>query len=143
MGPGSIETIWGRGKNAGVTAVHAFAYPIGAEYHIPHGVANTLMLPNVIRYNVLGNLEKFSKLAAPFGIPQNGYDSIQVVEKVINAIDRLSDDLNVPRHLKEFGVREKDIPMLAEGALKSTRLLVNNPRNLTLDDAKSIFMAAM
>ncbi len=101
------------------------------------------MLPHVIRYNVLGNLEKFSQLAAPFGIPQNGHDSIQMVEKVINAIDRLSEDLHVPRHLKDFGVREKDIPMLAEGALKSTRPLVNHPRNLTLDDAKSIFRAAM
>lgn len=129
--------------NAGVTAVHAFAYPIGAEFHIPHGIANTLMLPHVIRFNVLGNLEKFAQLAKPFGIPTQGLDNLQIVDKVIAAIDRLADDIKVPRHLAEFGVKEKDIPMLAEGALKSTRLLVNNPRNLTLEDAKKIYKAAL
>jgi len=129
--------------NAGVTAVHAFAYPIGAEFHIPHGVANSLMLPHVIRFNVLGNLDKFAQLAKPFGIPVEGLDNMQIVDKVIAAIDRLTDDIKVPRHLADFGVKEKDIPMLAEGALKSVRLLVNNPRNLTLDDAKNIFKAAL
>jgi alcohol dehydrogenase class IV len=129
--------------NAGVTAVHAFAYPIGAEFHIPHGVANSLMLPHVIRFNVLGNLDKFAQLAKPFGIPAEGLDNMQIVDKVIAAIDRLTNDIKVPRHLADFGVKEKDIPMLAEGALKSVRLLVNNPRNLTLDDAKNIFKSAL
>jgi alcohol dehydrogenase len=129
--------------NAGVTAVHAFAYPIGAEFHIPHGIANTLMLPHVIRFNVLGNLEKFAQLAKPFGIPTEGLDNLAIVDKVIAAIDRLADDIRVPRHLADFGVKEKDIPMLAEGALKSTRLLVNNPRTLTLEDAKRIYKAAL
>ena len=129
--------------NAGVTAVHAFAYPIGAEFHIPHGIANTLMLPHVIRFNVLGNLDKFAQLAKPFGIHTEGLDNLAIVDKVIAAIDRLTDDLKVPRHLADFGVKEKDIPKLAEGALKSVRLLVNNPRNLTLDDAKKIFKDAL
>jgi alcohol dehydrogenase class IV len=129
--------------NAGVTAVHAFAYPIGAEFHIPHGIANTLMLPHVIRFNVLGNLEKFAQLAKPFGIPTEGLDNLAIVDKVIAAIDRLADDIRVPRHLKDFGVKEKDIPMLADGVMKVTRLLANNPRTLTLDDAKMIYKAAL
>ena len=129
--------------NAGVTAVHAFAYPIGAEFHIPHGVANTLMLPHVIRFNVLGNLEKFALLAAPFGISAAGLDALAVVDKLIAAIDRLVDDLNVPRHLADFKVKEKDIPMLAQGVMKVTRLLANNPRTLTLEDAKRIYKAAL
>jgi alcohol dehydrogenase len=129
--------------NAGVTAVHAFAYPIGAEFHIPHGVANTLMLPHVIKFNVLGNLDKFAKLAGPFGIPAGGLDKLQVVDKVVDAVDRLANDLRVPRHLKDFGVKEKDIDMLAEGVMKVTRLLANNPRTLTLKDAKDIYKAAL
>lgn len=129
--------------NAGVTAVHAFAYPIGAEFHIPHGVANTLMLPHVIRFNVLGNLDKFARLAQPFGIPTEGLDKLQIVDKVVLAIDRLADDLRVPRHLKDFGVKDTDVPMLAEGVLKVTRLLANNPRTLTLEDAKAIYTAAL
>jgi alcohol dehydrogenase class IV len=129
--------------NAGVTAVHAFAYPIGAEFHIPHGVANTLMLPHVIRYNVLGNLPKFAALAKPFGIPTEGLDDLQIVDRVIAAIDRLADDIRVPRHLADFGVKEEDVPMLAEGVMKVTRLLANNPRTLTLEDAKAIYTAAL
>ena len=73
--------------------MHAFAYPIGAEFHIPHGIANTLMLPHVIRFNVLGNLEKFAQLAKPFGIPTEGLDNLAIVDKVIAAIDRLADDI--------------------------------------------------
>jgi alcohol dehydrogenase class IV len=129
--------------NAGVTAVHAFAYPIGAEFHIPHGVANTLMLPHVIRFNVLGNLDKFARLARPFGLSAAGLEALTIVDKVIAAIDRLIDDLRVPRHLADFKVKEKDIPMLAEGAMKVTRLLANNPRTLTLEDAKRIYRAAL
>ena len=129
--------------NAGVTAVHAFAYPIGAEFHIPHGIANTLMLPHVIRFNVLGNLEKFAQLAKPFGLPTEGLDNLAIVDKVVAAIDRLADDIRVPRHLADFGVKEKDIPMLADGVMKVTRLLANNPRTLTLDDAKRIYKAAL
>jgi alcohol dehydrogenase len=129
--------------NAGVTAVHAFAYPIGAEFHIPHGIANTLMLPHVIRFNVLGNIDKFSLLAKPFGILAEGLDPLAIVDKVIAAIDRLVDDLRVPRHLADFGVKEKDIPMLADGVMKVTRLLANNPRTLTLEDAKRIYKAAL
>jgi alcohol dehydrogenase len=129
--------------NAGVTAVHAFAYPIGAEFHIPHGIANTLMLPHVIRFNVLGNLEKFAQLAKPFGLSTEGLDNLAIVDKVVAAIDRLADDIRVPRHLADFGVKEKDIPMLADGVMKVTRLLANNPRTLTLDDAKRIYKAAL
>lgn len=129
--------------NAGVTAVHAFAYPIGAEFHIPHGIANTLMLPHVIRFNVLGNLEKFARLAAPFGLPVEGLDNLTIVDRVIAAIDRLADDIRVPRHLADFGIKEKDIPMLADGVMKVTRLLANNPRTLTLEDAKRIYKAAL
>jgi alcohol dehydrogenase class IV len=129
--------------NAGVTAVHAFAYPIGAEFHIPHGIANTLMLPHVIRFNVLGNLPKFAGLAKPFGIPTEGLDALQIVDKVIAAIDRLADDLRVPRHLADYGVKEEDVPMLAEGVLKVTRLLANNPRTLHYEDAEAIYRAAL
>jgi alcohol dehydrogenase class IV len=129
--------------NAGVTAVHAFAYPIGAEFHIPHGVANALMLPHVMRFNVLGNLERFARIAVPFGIPTAGLDEIRIVDKVIEAIDRLIDDIRLPRHLSDFGIKEDDIPILAEGALKSTRLLANNPRTLTIADAKQIYGAAL
>jgi alcohol dehydrogenase class IV len=129
--------------NAGVTAVHAFAYPIGAEFHIPHGIANSLMLPHVIRFNTLGNVAKFASLAGPFEISVQGLEKLAIVDKVIAAIDRLAEDVRLPNRLADFGVKEEHIPILADGVMKVTRLLANNPRTLTLEDAKRIYRAAL
>jgi alcohol dehydrogenase class IV len=129
--------------NAGVTAVHAFAYPIGAEFHIPHGIANTLMLSHVMRFNLLGNVSRFADIAETFGLFTEGLDELKIAELSIEAIERLAKDLRVPTHLAEFGITEKDIPALAEGVMKATRLLANNPRVMTLEDAKDIYKAAL
>ena len=129
--------------NAGVTAVHAFAYPIGAEFHIPHGIANTLMLPHVMRFNFLGNVSKFAQMTKAFGLPTGGLDILRMAETALEAIERLAKDLRVPKHLAEFGIKEKDIPGLAEGAMKITRLLANNPRVIKIEDAKEIYRAAL
>ncbi len=129
--------------NAGVTAVHAFAYPIGAEFHIPHGVANTLMLPHVMRFNVLGNLQKFAEISEAFDLFTEGLDDLKAAEKAVEAVERLADDLRVPRRLAEFGIAASDIPGLAEGVMKVTRLLANNPRVMTPEDAEAIYEAAL
>jgi alcohol dehydrogenase class IV len=129
--------------NAGVAAVHAFAYPIGAEFHIPHGVANTLMLPHVMRFNLLGNVSKFADMAEAFGFSTEGLDDLGGAEIAVQAIERLAEDLQVPKHLAQFGIKETDIAGLAEGVMKVTRLLGNNPRVVNLDDAKDIYKAAL
>ncbi|MFC1887073.1 iron-containing alcohol dehydrogenase, partial [Thermodesulfobacteriota bacterium] len=129
--------------NAGVTAVHAFAYPIGAEFHIPHGVANTLMLPYVMRFNLLGNLAKFADVPEAFSIATEVMDDLHAAEKGVEAIERLADDLCVPRHLADFGIQENDLSELAKGVLKVTRLLANNPRAVRLEDAVAIYKAAL
>ncbi len=129
--------------NAGVTAVHAFAYPIGAEFHIPHGLANTLMLVPVMRFNMLGNLERFGELAEIFGQPVEGLSTRQAALKAVDTLAELADDLNAPQHLSEYGVKESHVPDLAAGVLKVTRLLANNPRKLELADAEAIYRAAL
>ncbi len=129
--------------NAGVTAVHAFAYPIGAEFHIPHGVANTIMLVPTLQFNMTGNLNRFAELADFFEQPVPGMSRRQAAQAGIQAIVELAEDLRVPQHLTEFGVKESDIPALAEGVMKVTRLLANNPRKLTLPDAQEIYRKAL
>ncbi len=129
--------------NAGVTAVHAFAYPIGAEFHIPHGIANTLMLPHVMRFNLLGNLSKFAEISEAFNLPVDDLDDLGASEIAVDAIERLALDLRVPKHLSEFGIAEKDLPALAVGVMKVTRLLANNPRTMTQKDAEEIYKAAL
>jgi alcohol dehydrogenase class IV len=129
--------------NAGVTAVHAFAYPIGAEFHIPHGMANSIMLLPVMKFNLLGNMEKFAKIAAFFGEPVARLSTRDAAYKAIEALSALTADLKIPGHLGEFGVKSADIPALAEGVMKVTRLLANNPRKIQLEDARRIYESVL
>jgi alcohol dehydrogenase len=125
--------------NAGVTAVHAFAYPIGAEFHIPHGVANTIMILPVMEFNLMGNLPKFADIAGIFGENTEGLSDRQAARLSLDAVRELAEDLGVPSNLSAYGVKEEDIPGLAEGVMKVTRLLANNPRDLGLKDAEAIY----
>ena len=129
--------------NAGVTAVHAFAYPIGAEFHIPHGIANSIMLVPVMEFNMIGNLKKFAKLAELFGEKKDGMNTRQKALTAVKALRILSNDLQIPHQLRQFGIRESDIPMLADGVMKVTRLLANNPRELTKADAEQIYRSVL
>jgi alcohol dehydrogenase class IV len=128
--------------NAGVGAVHAFAYPLGGEFHLAHGLTNTLMLPYVMRYNILGCPYKFAQMAKALGEKVEGLSEIDAAEIAVKFVERLSDDIRVPRRLRDVKVPESAIPRLAEGAMKVTRLLANNPRKVTLEDAIAIYRSA-
>jgi alcohol dehydrogenase class IV len=129
--------------NAGVTAVHAFAYPLGGEFHhIAHGLANSVMLIHVLRFNMLGNLSKFAEVALALGLPVEDLTDRQAAEEGIEAIEELMIDLNLPLRLRDLQVPEEAIPGMAQGVLKVTRLLANNPRRITLEDAERIYRSA-
>lgn len=125
--------------NAGVTAVHAFSYPIGAEFHLSHGVANSIMLAPVMEFNMSANLTRFAAIAETFGLPCKGSDEREAANLAVEALRQLTEDLNIPKHLSEFGIKDKDVPGLAAGVMKVTRLLANNPRILTQQDAEAIY----
>lgn len=128
--------------NAGVGAVHAFAYPLGGEFHLPHGLTNTLMLPYVMRYNILGCPHKFAQMAKAFGEKVEGFSELDGAETAVKFVERLSDDIRVPRRLRDVRIPEDAIPRLADAAMKVTRLLANNPRKITLEDAVAIYQSA-
>jgi alcohol dehydrogenase class IV len=128
--------------NAGVGAVHAFAYPLGGEFHLAHGLTNTLMLPYVMRYNILGCPGKFAQMAIAFGEKVERISELVGADIAVRFIERLSDDIRVPRRLRDVGIPEDAIPRLAEAAMKVTRLLANNPRKITLEDAIAIYKFA-
>ena len=120
--------------NAGVTAVHAFAYPIGAEFHIPHGVANSIMMGPVLTFNTPGNPKKFAEAGVAMGLAAS-----TSAEGTIALMKQLADDIQIPKHLADFGIRDEHIPGLASGVMKVTRLLANNPRELTHEDAMRLY----
>jgi alcohol dehydrogenase class IV len=129
--------------NAGVTAVHAFAYPLGGEFHhIAHGLANSVMLLPVLRFNMLGNLPKFAEISLALGLSVEDLTDRQAAEEGLEAIEELMIDLNLPLRLRDLKVPEEAIPGMAQGVMKVTRLLANNPRRITLEDAERIYRSA-
>ncbi len=125
--------------NAGVTAVHAFAYPLGGEFHVAHGVANTVMLCAVLRFNMLANLKKFATLGKLLCPDISSTDTKVLAEAGISFLEGLIADLQLPGSLKALDVPRDAIAGMAEGVMKVTRLLANNPRRITLEDAIKIY----
>jgi alcohol dehydrogenase len=128
--------------NAPVAAVHALAYPLGGHYHIPHGLSNSLVLPQVLEFNAPEAFELYSELAElVIGEPLAGSAEART-DSLIAALRQLIDDVSLPATLALAGVDEGDLEMLAEDAMLQQRLLVNNPRDVDYDDALSIYRAA-
>lgn len=128
--------------NAGVGAVHALAYPLGGKFKVPHGVANSLLLPFVMKYNAVADLEKFAEVAKAMGENVEGLSLREAADRAVQAMAQLSKDVGIPSSLKEVGVTASDISDLAEEASKIDRLLNNNPRWLTVKEIKQIYEEA-
>ena len=127
--------------NAPCAGVHALAYPIGAKFHVPHGLSNSLVLPQVLKFNS-AKVEKMYCEIAVDCLPELKGKNIKI-DDFLHGIERLIADLNIPKNLKDVGISHNDIPNLAEDAMKQQRLLVNNPRELNLNDAISIYQSAL
>jgi len=129
-------------SNAGTAAVHGMAYPLGAQFHTPHGVSNALLLPYVMEYNYLGDLDLFIDIAEALGEPLGGLTRRQKAEMAVKAVRQLSIDVRIPQRLSEVGVTEAALASMADDAIQQQRLLVNNPRSMTRDDIYEIYKQA-
>jgi len=129
--------------NAPVAAVHALAYPLGGNYHIPHGLSNALVLPHVLRFNGSEAGHHYAELAAII-LPgkQLSKEPLEVSELLAQYFLELSADLGLPTTLREMAIAETDLPMLAREAMLQQRLLINNPRVLCEEDALAIYRQA-
>jgi alcohol dehydrogenase class IV len=128
--------------NSPVAAVHALAYPLGGHYHVPHGLSNALVLPYVLQFNIDVCGAAYSELAT---IAFPSVSEIPVEQRstaFIAEIQKLSKAIGVPQRLRDVGVDSSALPILARDAMKQTRLLINNPKPLTVDDAKQIYQTA-
>jgi alcohol dehydrogenase class IV len=120
------------------SAVHALSYPLGGEYHIPHGLANAILLPAVFEFNAPADPIKHAHIAAAIGVDS----SLPQTEMIRLAVEKLTELLvacNVPTKLSALGIDKSSVDGLATKAMGVQRLLKNNPRELTLEDAKSIY----
>lgn len=136
--------------NAPVGAVHALAYPLGGKYHIPHGLSNSLVLPHVLRFNGAGNEALANTLYSELllAIDLNGqYKSLntgggKASEVLANYFMTLAADLGLPTQLRQLPIALDDLPSLAKDAMQQQRLLINNPREVSYDDALNIYRNA-
>jgi alcohol dehydrogenase class IV len=122
--------------NAPVAAVHALAYPLGGLFHAPHGLSNALVLEPVLRFNAPAAGPLYAELAQAVGLPASE-------AAFIDEIGRLVSVMPMERRLGDIGVRRQDLERLARDAIKVERLLVNNPREITYEDALGIYAAVL
>ena len=131
--------------NSPVAAVHALAYPIGGTFHVSHGLSNSLVLPYVLRFNSVDNkaTKDYSELA-PFLFTDidTSKGSQAICKEFIDRLENLSKKLGLPQKLREVNIPKEACKKMASDAMKQTRLLVNNPREVTENDALNIYEAA-
>ena len=128
--------------NSPVAAVHALAYPIGGHFHVPHGLSNALMLSHVLRFNAVTAADAYSDVA-PCVFPHLADVGTQARAGVFaDELAGLSARCGLPQRLRDVGIPEDALPMMAADAMQQTRLLVNNPRPLTEADALGLYRQA-
>lgn len=128
---------------ANVGVVHALAQTIGGLYHIPHGTANALLLPYVMEFNRIGCREKYARVAALMGESIDGLSLDDASLKAVKAVRRLVQDLKIPQRLRDLEIPEEAIELVPGRCLQTQgRIVVNNPRTLTLEEAREIVQAA-
>ncbi len=131
--------------NSPVAAVHALAYPIGGTFHVSHGLSNSLVLPYVLRFNSADNkaTKDYAELA-PYVFPDININqgNQAVCSEFIDRIESLSKKLGLPQKLREVNIPKEACIKMAKDAMKQTRLLVNNPREVTEKDALNIYESA-
>jgi alcohol dehydrogenase len=129
-------------NNAGIGIVHAMAHQPGALLNKPHGVCNAILLPYGCEFNLIACPRKYADIAVAMGVNTAGLSTMEAAEKGIETIRKLSRDIGIPSGLAEIGVKESDIPMLADNAIKDICCLFN-PRKIRLEDLTRLYKEAM
>ncbi|OFY61132.1 MAG: alcohol dehydrogenase [Bacteroidetes bacterium RBG_13_42_15] len=122
-------------------AIHALSYPLGSEFDIAHGLSNALLLPYVIEFNLPNAATRYADIGRVMGIQNARSDKIIALECIVK-IKKLIRDCGLPGRLSDEGIPEDAINRMAESAMKIQRLLRNNPREITLEDIKGIYLKA-
>ena len=121
-------------------AVHALSYPLGGEFHIPHGLSNAILLPSVMRFNAEACPDRYAEVAVALGC-QRDDDNEKTARRGVEFICRLAEAVGIPRRLSDLGIPQHAVPAMARAAMQVQRLLKNNPREVTEQDARDIYNA--
>ena len=128
-------------SNVGLGIVHSMAHSLGAFFDTPHGLANAILLPHVLRFNGEECPDLFRNMGRAFGLDMENLSDKEAVEKVADAVADLSKKVKIPQTLREIGIPEEMIPALANQAINDP-CTPGNPRDVTVDDLISIYKQA-
>lgn len=125
-------------SNVGLGLVHGMAHPLGAYYDIPHGVANAMLLPVVMQYNMESSIGKYADIAAALGVDTEGMDEKQKAQAAVDAVKALAVRVGIPEKLSALGVKEEGIPALAKSALADV-CTPGNPKDTCIEDIEALY----
>ena len=126
-------------SNVGLGIVHSMAHPLSAVYDIPHGKACAMLLTAVLKFNAPATGEKYREIARVMGVPNvDAMDEATYCQAAIDVIQKLADDVGIPKSLSEAGVKREDIPFLAESAFNDA-CTPGNPRDVSLEEIIGIY----
>ena len=128
-------------SNVGLGIVHSMAHSLGAFFDTPHGLANAILLPHVLRFNGEECPDLFRNMGRAFGLDMENLSDKEAVEKVVDAVADLSKKVKIPQTLREIGIPEEMIPALANQAINDP-CTPGNPRDVSVDDLISIYKEA-
>ena len=119
-------------------AVHALSYPLGGEFHIPHGLSNAILLPSVMKFNMPANVKRHAEVAIALGC-EPGKNDEETAQRGVEFIYRLAEAVGIPKKLTDLGIPQTAVPGMAKAAMQVQRLLKNNPREVIEQDALEIY----
>ena len=119
-------------------AVHALSYPLGGEFHIPHGLSNAILLPSVMKFNAETSPKRYAEVAVAMGC-EPGATDVETAQRGVDFIYRLAAAVGIPDKLTALGIPQTAVDGMAKAAMQVQRLLKNNPREVTEQDARDIY----
>lgn len=128
-------------SNVGLGIVHSMAHSLGAFFDTPHGLANSILLPHVMRFNGQVCPDLFRNMGRAFGLNMEVLNDYEVIETIVDAIQELSKSMNIPQRLRDVGIPKEMIPQLASQAINDA-CTPGNPREVTVDDLITIYNQA-
>lgn len=134
---GAMAFVWAR-----LGIAHAMAHPLGGRFGMPHGLANAIVLPHVMRYNLIANPRKFADIAVALGEDTHGLTTLAAAERSVEAVEKLMRDTGITQRLSDFGVTEETIPILSEDAMK-TGMTSTSPRTVDGAGIAALFRQAL
>ncbi|MHD0317636.1 lactaldehyde reductase [Fusobacterium sp. THCT1E2] len=128
-------------SNVGLGIVHSMAHPLGAVFDVPHGVANALLLPIVMEFNMSACIDKYGDIARAMGVNTTGLSKEEAAKAAVEAVRKLSKDISIPQTLREINIKKEDLSRLAKDALADV-CTGGNPKDVVLEDIEKLYTRA-